>query len=71
MLIAASECKEDAAAGMVVREDRQLCRIQILCNASFDLDGKPRQATVDMELGPTGWHLWLPLLRARVQQMQA
>ena len=55
---------------MVVRENRQLRRIQILCNASSDLDGKLEQFIVDMDLGPTGWHLWLPLLRTRVQQRE-
>ena len=68
MLLAASGCKQGAAAGMVVKENRQLHRIRILCIASSDLDGK--QATVDMKLSPTGWHLWLPLLKTRVQQME-
>ena len=69
MRLVPCDFKKDAAAGMVVRENRQLHKIQILCNASTDLDGDLQQMTLDMELGLTGWHLWLPMLRTGVQQI--
>jgi hypothetical protein len=57
-------------AGTSMVEKIQSSRVELVCTKdSGGSNGELRHVKVDMELELTGWHLWLPSLRSRIQKI--